>query len=177
MGALRLPFLLPDSLPFKLVVRFLVVRVLLRSLAACPDDVCPTLVVSFRCRPLRLFPLGQEEGLPCSLGVPAYSDAKFSDPARPLAPRLWRCSGFVPVGSGYPNPLRVQGRRGMSSFSGLNSSASSSLPTLRAALSVNARDQAQTALRLRKARFQWRGCTPYCPGFGPGWDSSEAFPL
>jgi hypothetical protein len=84
----------------------------------------------------------------------------------------WVSSPLTPVTRSRP---KFKDTIGMLAFSGLNSSASDSLPTLRAALSVRIRDPAQSMLRRRKARFRWRGCTPFRPGFGPGWDSSEAF--
>ena len=108
------------------------------QLRASGRRCCPRWPLVTRCRPLRVLVVDWEEGLPCSLGIPACCVAKFFDPAWPLPPRHGRRSGFVPDGPDCSGPRIVRGRRWNDmNFRGSIARLRNSLPTLRAALSVS----------------------------------------
>lgn len=114
------------------------------TLRASGRRCCPRWPLVTRCRPLRVLVVDWEEGLPCSLGIPACCAAKFLDPARSLPPRHGQRSGFVPDGPDYSGPQIVQGHRwNVILFRGSIARLRNSLPTLRAALSVG-RDRVNT---------------------------------
>jgi hypothetical protein len=95
-----------------------------RTFRASGRRSCPRWPLVTRCRPLRVFVVDWEEGLPCSLGIPVCCVAKFFDPARSLPPRHVRRSGFAPDGPDYSGPRIVQGHHWNDNcFSRLDSSA------------------------------------------------------
>ena len=138
------------------------------------------LISTFRCRPLRYFHDGRNPFLFVRQGLRprlAPHTSPFTvlgfRPRRPWLPKVTLTSGTP---QDYPRNVEASLSFLGLSFSGLNTRLRTRCLRFMPPFRCTPDFSEFPMLRLGKARFRWRGCTPFRPGFGPDWDSDEAFP-